>query len=214
MDLVGAGKDFSMGKVLYIDYENVQKIDLSRIAQLDLKVWLFAGSSQNRVPIELVKSAQALGNHLEWVLIGGNGPNALDFHIAYYLGLHVAVNPEDEYFILSKDKGFDPLVGHVMARKTRCRRIVSISEIETDRLSTRVRKAIEIDPLYAKVVANLAKLQESKRPRNRKTLRQHVKSLAGKGQSEQKVEQIVEQLFASKVVMEGDDGLSYKPLTT
>ena len=103
-----------MTKVLYIDYENVQNLNLNRISQLNFKIWLFTGISQSRIPIELVKSTQAFGHNLEWLSIDGNGPNALDFHIAYYLGLHTAENPKDEYFILSKDKGFDPLIKHVV----------------------------------------------------------------------------------------------------
>ena len=86
-----------MSKVLYVDYENVQKIDLNRIAQLDFKVWLFPGTSQNRVPIELVKSAQPLGSHLEWVLIGGSGPNALDFpRTRVSILLSVTLSPRED----------------------------------------------------------------------------------------------------------------------
>jgi hypothetical protein len=203
-----------VSKILYIDYENVQNIDLSRIAELDFKIWLFTGVSQSRIPIELVKSTQAFGSNLKWVTIAGSGSNALDFHIAYYLGVHSALNPKDEYFILSKDKGFDPLVTHVVSSKIRCRRISSISEIApTSRPSSRTRKTADADGSYAKVVGNLTKIEETKRPRNRRTLRQHVISLVGKSQSEQKVDQILEQLFVAKVVIEEGGRLKYKPLT-
>jgi hypothetical protein len=176
-----------MGKVLYIDYENVQNVNLSRVAQMDFKVWLFAGVSQSRIPIELVKSTQALGNNLEWVTIDGNGPNALDFHIAYYLGAHAAESPKDEYFILSKDKGFDPLIKHVAKSKIRCKRISTISEIEpASRAAAKVKKTTDADGTYAKIIKNLTKIEESKRPRNRKTLKGHIKTLIGKTQSERR----------------------------
>jgi hypothetical protein len=204
-----------VSKVLYVDYENVQSIDLSRIAELDCKVWLFTGVSQSRIPIELVKSAQAFGTRLNWVTIAGNGSNALDFHIAYYLGLHSALYPKDEYFILSKDKGFDPLVTHLVSKKIGCRRISSISELGvTGRPSSRTKKIVDTDGAYAKVAGNLSRIREDKRPRNRKTLRQHVRSLVGKSESEQKVDQILEQLFAARVVIEEGGKLSYKPSTT
>jgi hypothetical protein len=200
-----------MSKVLYIDYENVQGVDLSRIAELDFKIWVFTGVSQSRIPINLVKSTQAFGNRLEWVTIDGNGPNALDFHIAYYLGVHVAGNPKDEYFILSKDKGFDPLVNHVGRKNIRCRRISSVSEIEsTPRASARIKKARDGEGIYSKVVANLSKIEANRRPRNRRTLLQFVKALAGKSQKELKPEQIVAQLIAAKVVLDGKEGLTYK----
>ena len=200
-----------MSKVLYIDYENVQSLNLNRIAQLDFKIWVFTGVSQSRIPIELVKSAQALGNKLEWVSIAGNGPNALDFHIAYYLGIHVAESPKDEYFILSKDKGFDPLINHVAKSKIKCRRISSISEIEpTPRTPTGSKKPKDTDGVYGKILKNLEKIEQSKRPRNRKTLRQYVRTLAGKTQTDQKVDQIIDQLFAAKVVVDAERGLTYQ----
>jgi|WetSurMetagenome_2_1015567.scaffolds.fasta_scaffold229008_2 hypothetical protein len=200
-----------MGKVLYIDYENVQSVDLGRIVQMDFKIWVFTGVSQNRIPIDLVKSTQAFGNKLAWVTIDGNGPNALDFHIAYYLGVHVAENPRDEYFILSKDKGFDPLVSHVGKGNIRCRRISTVSEIEsTSRASARIKKVKESDGMYSKIVANLSKIEANRRPRNRRTLLQFVKALAGKSQKELKPEQIVAQLIAARVVIDGKEGLTYK----
>ncbi len=200
-----------MGKVLYIDYENVQNVDLSRIAQLNFKIWVFTGVSQNRIPIELVRSTQALGSNLEWMTIDGNGPNALDFHIAYYLGVHTAANPRDEYFILSKDKGFDPLIKHVVKSKIKCRRIGTTSEIEpAPRAPARARKMTDADGVYAKIIKNLTKIEEGRRPRNRNKLRGHIISLVGKSQTDEKIEEIVSRLFASKAVTEGGGGLVYR----
>ena len=200
-----------MSRVLYIDYENVQSVDPSRIAHMDFKVWLFAGVSQSRIPIELVKSTQALGNKLEWVSIDGNGPNALDFHIAYYLGAHAANNSKDEYFILSKDKGFDPLLKHVAKLKVKCRRIGTISEIEPlQRPTAKNKRAPDSDSAYAKIIENLSQIAETKRPRNRKTLRGHVKTIIGKSQTDEKIDDIISQLFASRVVTDADGGLAYR----
>lgn len=114
-----------MSRMLYIDYENVQRVDLKGLDQRDLKVWLFTGVAQSKIPIDLAKSIQSLGDKLHWITIDGNGPNALDFHIAYYLGVHAAQNTRDEHFLLSKDKGFDPLISHVGKNNIRCKRIAS-----------------------------------------------------------------------------------------
>ena len=199
-----------MSKVLYIDYENVQNVNLSGIAQLDFRIWVFTGVSQSRIPIELVKSTQVFGNNLEWVSIDGNGPNALDFHIAYYLGLHTAENAKDEYIILSKDKGFDPLIKHLVNKKIKCKRINSISEIESAvRTPAKVKKAIDSDRAYTKIVENLRKIEEGKRPRNRKTLRGHIKSLIGKSQTEEKIDQIISQLFTAELVVDAGRELTY-----
>jgi hypothetical protein len=193
-----------MSKVLLIDYENVQGINLRQIDQTGCKVHVFTGSSQSKIPIDLVSSAQAFGDRLEWIRIDGNGPNALDFHIAYYLGVQIAKCPTNEYFILSKDKGFDPLIKHIIKGKVICRRIGSISEIGPG------KKAKGADGDYEKVVKNLIKIEKGQRPRNKRTLRQYLKTLVSKPQTEEKVDRIIEQLFASKLVSDDNGRLIYK----
>jgi hypothetical protein len=51
---------------------------------------------------------QALGAKAQYVKISGNGSNALDFHIAFYIGHLGAVDPTAYFHIISKDAGFDP----------------------------------------------------------------------------------------------------------
>jgi len=52
-----------------------------------------------------------------YVQISSRGPSALDFHIAYYIGKLVAVHPDAYFHIISKVKGFDPLVKHLKDQK-------------------------------------------------------------------------------------------------
>jgi hypothetical protein len=209
-------KDFQMGKVLLIDYENVQDVNLSQLARMDCQVCVFTGSSQSKIPIELVSSAQALGHKLSWIRIEGSGPNALDFHIAYYLGASISKNPENEYFVLSKDKGFDPLIKHIVKTKVVCKRITSTSEIRgtaplVDRKQVKApRVAREPDGDYAKVVRNLTKIDKSRLPRSRRTLRQHLKTLVGAPQTDEKLDAIINQLFASRMVTEENNRLRYE----
>ena len=193
-----------MSKMLLIDYENVQGIDLSEIAGIDCKVSVFTGSTQSKIPIELVTSAQALGNRLKWIRIDGSGPNALDFHIAYYLGTHIAKDPHEEYFILSKDKGFDPLVKHITKGKVICKRITSIAEI----VSTRRPKTTDVD--FERVLTNLKKIEKGRRPRNETALKQHVRSISGKSGTEEKVSQIINRLISSKAIVVENGRISYK----
>jgi hypothetical protein len=72
-------------------------------------VLVFVGSNLTKVPFYLASSLQTLGSNAEYVRTGGNGPNALDFHIAFYVG-QLAWRDLNAYFhIVSKDTGFDPL---------------------------------------------------------------------------------------------------------
>jgi hypothetical protein len=192
-----------MEKVLLIDFENIQDINLDQIDSVDYRICVFIGESQNKIPLELVKSAQKLGNRLEWVKIDGNGRNALDFHIAYYLGSQIEKNRGHEYIILSKDKGFDPLVKYVGKQNVKCRRINSILEIVSP------GKTKDDDHEYRKVIENLRKIEKGKRPRRRNTLKQHVKGLFGRPLPDERLNEIMDQLFIEGFVSEENNILTY-----
>ena len=97
-------------KYLLIDYENVQPKNLSLLNGIPFKVWIFLGSHQTKIPVELVKNLQDLGKDVEYVQISGNGSNALDFHIAFTIGELSQSDPGAYFYIVSKDTGFDRLI--------------------------------------------------------------------------------------------------------
>ena len=101
-----------MEKLLLVDFENVQHVDLSRLDD-KFRVTIFVGASQKSVPIELAKNLQNFGNRVDWQKVEGNGSNALDFFIACQLGRVLEMSPQLHCIVLSKDKGFDPLLRHL-----------------------------------------------------------------------------------------------------
>src|ERR1700758_2990565 len=107
--------------VLLVDYENVGKIDLAAIPD-GVRVPFFFGASQRTVPTEFLRAALKLGERFVPIDIEGQGKNALDFHIAFYLGEYLARAPDTACVILSKDKGFAPLVRHLARRGFAVRR--------------------------------------------------------------------------------------------
>jgi hypothetical protein len=108
-------------QVVLVDFENVQKFDLARLPA-HARIRIFVGTQQAKLPTALVFQVQALGLAIEWIRIEGNGPNALDFHIACHLGEGLARTPQTEFVDVSRDTGFDPLLRHLKARGLRCRR--------------------------------------------------------------------------------------------
>ena len=53
------------------------------------------------------------GENGQYVKISGNGKNALDFHLAYYVGELATNDPEVYLHVISKDTGFDHLIKHL-----------------------------------------------------------------------------------------------------
>ncbi len=187
---------------LLIDYENIQKVDLSGLKE-DFKIMIFVGFSQKNLPFELVQQAQGFGGKLEWVKIDGNGNNALDFHVAFYVGKLFQEQSNASFIILSKDKGFDPLVKHVNRLGGVCRRINSILEI-----SEKTQNHPSENNL-ARVIELLSKVEKNKRPRKRSTLKQHISSLFQKKLLDQEIEEILDCLFIKNMVSEINSKLTY-----
>jgi len=189
-------------KFLLIDYENIQKVDLSNVADNTL-VRIFVGQSQKSIPIDLVKQAQRFGHHLEWIKIEGQGKNALDFHITFYLGKLSSEHKAASFVILSKDKGFDPLIKHINNLKGKCRRINSLLELRD------VTNNSSKDQNLHRTIELLSKIEKIKRPRKRSTLSQHVSSLFQKKLDDSELDKIIDYLFIEKLISETGGKLSY-----
>ncbi len=156
-----------------IDYENVQPKTLASLkSDQPFKIYLFVGASQNKVNFEVVEAMQALGEDAQYIKIAGNGPNALDFHIAYYIGRLAASDPNCFFHIISKDTGFDPLIAHLKVQKIFACRSKDVSDIP-------ILKAANSKTPSEKLELVLSNLRQrgSARPRAVKTLSTTIESL-------------------------------------
>jgi hypothetical protein len=117
-----------------IDFENVQPKELGAFGGGGYKVMVFVGQGQASVPVGLATALQDLGDAGSYIQIEGRGPNALDMHIAYYIGKLTAADPGAVFHIISRDRDYDPLIRHLQTRHIECTRWKSISEINAARL--------------------------------------------------------------------------------
>jgi PIN domain len=109
-----------------IDYENVQVKSLALLRGEQFRVRVFLGKTNTKIHTELAIALQRLGERAEYITLESSGSNALDFHIAYYLGVLVTADPTAHFHIISKDKGFDPLIQHLKSRAVHAARATSI----------------------------------------------------------------------------------------
>jgi len=112
-----------------IDMENVQPDGLQTLVGLAVKVMVFVGENQTRIPLEFAAAMQELGRDATYIRMSGNGPNALDFHIAYYVGKLAVSDPTAYFHIISKDTGFDPLIKHLRTNHTPKIRVYRLDDI-------------------------------------------------------------------------------------
>ena len=132
-----------MKNIILIDYENLQVKNLDDVYCLDADVYVFRGPTQNKLPAELIESAQKFGSRITWIKTSRQGHNALDFHIAYFVGQIVQSDPKVFFHIVSKDDGFDALIDFMKERKLFIDRVESIDDIPL----VKKMKAIESDPV-------------------------------------------------------------------
>jgi hypothetical protein len=95
-----------------VDFENVQPDSLEALTTGAFRIKVFVGAQQakGRVSFEFSESMQKLGSHAEYVRIARSGPNAVDMHIAYYIGRLVEKEPHSSIYVISRDSDFDPLM--------------------------------------------------------------------------------------------------------
>ena len=132
-----------MKNIILIDYENLQVKNLDDVYCLDADVYVFRGPTQNKLPAELIESAQKFGSRITWIKTSRQGHNALDFHIAYFVGQIVQSDSKVFFHIVSKDDGFDALIDFMKERKLFIDRVESIDDIPL----VKKMKAIESNPV-------------------------------------------------------------------
>lgn len=113
-------------EIFLIDFENVQPTSIGLLKPGACRVHVFVGQSQKNVSVELSQALQPFGVDACYTRITGNGPNALDFHIAFYIGRLAHEHPEARFTIISKDSGFDPLVKHLATLGIACKRAAAL----------------------------------------------------------------------------------------
>lgn len=112
-------------EVLFIDLENITTDTLSGW-NIEWPIYLFHGITKEKMKIGLAQSLQPRGKKVSWIRMDGDGKNALDFHITFNLGQLSLQHPGAAFKILSKDKGFDPLVKHLKQMSIDCERIEKV----------------------------------------------------------------------------------------
>jgi len=187
-----------------IDFENVQPESLAGLQQDHFKVLVFVGANQTKIPFKVAQAMQAMGAKAEYVKIAGNGSNALDFHIAFYIGQLAAADPTAFFHIISKDTGFDPLIAHLKAKKILAARETSIRDIPL--IKTAVTKT-PADRLQ--IVLEKLRMPKATKPRTLKTLASHIKSQFQKQLSDADVSDLIDAMSKSGHITVTDTKIAY-----
>lgn len=188
---------------ILIDYENVKVVDVRPITDKSYHLMVFVGASQHKISTDFAMQVQNL-KAAEYVRISGNGHNALDFHIAYMIGRLAEREPDASFQIVSKDRGFDPLITYLKANNIKASRVGDLFEIRALRLPKALGDAGIVDD----VVKNLAGRGSSK-PRKLRTLASTIGSLFKDGLTDDEVQSVIAQLQAKGHIVVNQEKVAY-----
>jgi hypothetical protein len=166
---------------------------------------------------------QMLGANAEYVKIARSGPNAVDMHIAYFVGRLIEKEPNASIYIVSRDTDFDPLIEYLQAAGVACKRAKTIAEIaravpkpRAPAAATRSARSAAPPPRRAhndKLAPIIKQLHSlSGKPGTRKKLAQTIANYCrqhGSPLGDSAVEQLIEDLIRMKYVTQSGTKVSY-----
>ena len=211
---------------ILIDNENVQLKDLPYLDAEHFEIFVFVGASQKKIDTKSVVALQPMGDRAKYIQIAGNGPNALDFHIAFYLGQLTVQHPTAHFYIISKDTGFDPLIKHLEDKNMSVSRLSMVSNIPSIKFTnnavpdmrlhnvnniqqikpTKIKSPVEMLPA---IIANL-KLRGESKPRTVKTLSSTINASFFQNQLQAKdLDKVINKLQNKGVVIVSNTKVSY-----
>jgi hypothetical protein len=174
---------------ILVDFENVPHLPLDRIGEDNVIFHLFIGENQNSVSTDLLVALHKHASKVELVRTRSTGKDALDFVLACKLGELVTATPDAYFSIVSKDKGFDALIGYLMERQIHVSRCESLEQVPILRPKVHLSTAERADQ-YRQHLVKIAKT----RPTTRRTLLSSINAIFAKQLSPEELEAIAAHL--------------------
>ena len=131
--------------------------------------------------------------------------NIIIVYIGYCIGELAASEPNAFFHIISKDKGFDPLINHLKDRKIRVHREKDIGEIPVLQLAD----TSSIDEKISAIVKNLGG-RGLARPRKVTTLSNTINSLFNPKLGAKELTALVKEMEKRKLIVINQNNVSYK----
>jgi len=197
------GNHMARNNYIYVDYENVHKVELGRLAGKAAHVTLVVGPQQKALPLPMVA---LMIEHVSKVALVESelaGRNALDFVLACEVGRKAERDPQGYFHIISRDKGFDAVIRHLKGRKILAARRESFSEVPV--LMNCSERVEILAGRYRDKIGSL--------PGQRKSLESSILAIFGKGLSAKELNDTIQGLVTKEVIEIGqDDCVNYPAL--
>lgn len=141
---------------ILVDFENVQPPDMGLLSGDHYQLRIFRGPHQNKLDFDIAESLQPHGSRVQYIQSDRHGKNALDFHIAFYMGRLIEELEADgapackstRFVVISKDGGFDALMSHIQSLGYGAMKAASIRQaLGLDEPATEAKNAQQSTPV-------------------------------------------------------------------
>jgi hypothetical protein len=222
---MAAHDSFKPVNYVFVDFENVAQIDHAVIGARTVHFTLLLGAKQTKLDAALVEKLLENAASVQLVRLSSSGKNALDFTLAYYLGRTASADPGAFYHIVSKDTGFDPLIEHLKSRHIRAQRHDAFATLQFGVTTTPAAPLPSPAAPSAPAKAPVAKTKPSpaptakdaltrvtehlrknrtNRPKKKKTLLGHLRSMLGTEATEADATKLMQELQGLGHIRIGD----------
>ncbi len=218
---------------VFVDFENIHEVQLDLIAGRPVIVVLVLGERHKKLPVDLVQQLLKYPAQVRLVEAGLSGRNALDFVLAYLIGVQSTTDRAGHFHILSRDKGFNALIEHLKTNDIFADRHESFAKIPVlakgaapARAMTTVPKTAQTERSRPKkksgqpVPAAIDRTSETidwfathslNRPKTRKKLLSHIFTHFGKRLSTKELDTMVKELVEREAIeITAHDKVVYK----
>jgi len=187
---------------IFVDYENVQDVDLDLIAGKPVKVFLIIGSRQKSLPYALAKQIHKYHDQVELIESEGASQNALDLVLAYYVGVYAKADPKGYFHVLSRDKDYNALIKHLRTNEIRACRDEVFAKVSALVVMSQLSLAERVEWVVERLIKN-----QASRPKSKKSLMTNIHAICRKELSEEEVEKILNRMVALKRIQINAQGV-------
>ncbi|TBU90890.1 PIN domain-containing protein [Phytopseudomonas dryadis] len=203
-------------KYALIDLENIQPASLQKLKKEGYRLKVFVGPTQSKINIGLVEEVHGFGQDAEYIRIQNSGKNALDFHIAFYMGQLSMAEPGCQFLVISKDTGYDPLLSHLRSKGIHATRSGAVASKACSPPLTKAAAPTSKQPSQMPMAERMQvaihhfnKAGKAK-PGKLKTLANALASVFQKKLSDQAITDLINALIKQGVVIDNQGAITYK----
>lgn len=204
-------------KYALIDLENIQPVSLKKLKDENYQLKVFVGANQAKISVELAEEIQQFGENAQYIRLQNSGKNALDFHIAFYMGQLASSEPACQFLVISKDTGYDALLKHMRELGIKANRSAAAvnaaqATLHSQPKSDSSKKSPAQMSMPERVqfaVKHLRKAGKAK-PAKLTTLAADLHSKFQKKLTENAVQQLITELLKQGIVIDDQGSITYK----